>query len=180
MPTPATERPHEPSATRLVPLGPIEYRFAPSLPAIRLARHVLANWLELQPGVDVDGIDDLIVACSELVSNAVRHAVGDVVSLRVRADEDSVVLEIEDDGDGFAWPAWAMADVGDDDEHGRGLFIVEALTDEVEVVTSRGRTVVRCRKRRMFNRPGGGPGGADVGTLSARFRAEGHPTDSNR
>lgn len=179
MPTPATDHPHEPFDTRLALLGPIEYRFAPSLPAIRLARHILANWLELQPGVDVDGIDDLLVACSELVTNAVRHAVGDVVSLRVLADGDSVVLEIEDDGDGFAWPAWNIADVGDDDEHGRGLFIVEALTDEVEVVTSRGRTVVRCRKRRMFDRARG-RAEDDAGTLSARFRAEGHPTDSNR
>lgn len=160
-------------------LGPIEYRFAPSLPAIRLARHVLANWLELQPGVDVDAIDDLLVACSELVTNAVRHATGAnaEVCLRVLAAGDAIVLEIEDDGDGFAWPVGrVMADVLADDEHGRGLFIVESLTDDLEVVTSRGRTIVRCRKRAMLHQR---TTSADP-ELNARFRAESHPADSNR
>jgi anti-sigma regulatory factor (Ser/Thr protein kinase) len=169
--------PHLPSDD----VGPIEYRFGPSLLAIRLARHVLGNWLELLPGVDVDGIDDLLVACSELVTTAIRHATGanDQVSLRVPAVGDSVVLEVEDDGDGFAWPvAHGMADVVTDDENGRGLFIVEALTDELEVVASRGRTVVRCVKRGMLHHA---PSGDDAGdALSARFRAESHPADSNR
>jgi anti-sigma regulatory factor (Ser/Thr protein kinase) len=167
-------------------LGPIEYRFSPSLPAIRLARHVLANWLELQPGVHVDGIDDLLVACSELVTNAVRHATGrhDQVVLRVMATGDAVVLEIEDDGDGFAWPvSRVMADVLADDESGRGLFIVEALTDQVEVLVSQGRTVVRCLKRGMLHQPAADDTDLDAtesADLSARFRAESHPADSNR
>ena len=69
--------PPDPSEAEHRPaLGPITYTFSPTLPAIRLARHVLANWLELLPGVDVDGIDDLLIAGSELVTNAVRHATG--------------------------------------------------------------------------------------------------------
>jgi anti-sigma regulatory factor (Ser/Thr protein kinase) len=180
MPTPAPDASDDRSMTGL---GPIEYRFAPSLPAIRLARHVLSNWLELQPGVNVDGIDDLLVACSELVTNAVRHATGsnDQVALRVFAAGDSIVFEVEDDGDGFAWPvSKVMADVLADDENGRGLFIVEALTDDVEVVASRGRTIVRCLKRGMLNLGVAQTDAADADTLSARFRAESHPADSNR
>lgn len=160
-------------------LGPIEYRFAPSRRAIRLARHVLAGWLELQPGVDVDAIDDLLIACSELVTNAVDHATGPSASVLVRAriEGDAVCLEIEDDGDGFAWPVGrGMADVLGDDEHGRGLFIVEALTDVVEVVARRGRTIVRCSKHGVLRQPETSQDPA----LSARFRAEEHPGDSNR
>lgn len=160
-------------------LGPITYTFSPTLPAIRLARHVLANWLELLPGVDVDGIDDLLIAGSELVTNAVRHASGHsaAVSLRARTEGDAVVVEVEDDGDGFAWPvAHVMADVVVHDENGRGLFIVEALTDDLEVCAARGRTTVRCIKRGMLRHPPT----SDDPDLSARFRAESHPGDSNR
>lgn len=159
-------------------LGPITYTFSPTLPAIRLARHVLANWLELLPGVDIDGIDDLLIAGSELVTNAVRHAGGPpaVVTLRARTEGDAVVVEVEDGGDGFAWPvAHAMVDVVVHEENGRGLFIVEALTDDVEVSAGRGRTTVRCTKRGMLRHPPT----SDDPELSARFRAESHPGDTN-
>jgi serine/threonine-protein kinase RsbW len=161
-------------------MGPIEYRFPPVVAAIRLARHVLANWLEVQPGVDIDGIDDLLVVCSELCTNAVNHASGPAasVTMRVALAADAVVLEIEDDGTGFSWPSATrvMADVLHEEEHGRGLFIVEALTDHVEVATSRGRTIVRCTKAGMVRHAAP----ADDPTLSARFRAESHPTAVDR
>jgi hypothetical protein len=76
-----------------------------------------------------------------------------------------------------------MADVLADDESGRGLFIVEALTDDVEVLVSQGRTVVRCLKRGMLHQPAADDTDLDAtesADLSARFRAESHPTDSNR
>lgn len=160
------------------PIGPFEYRFAPTLGSVRLARHVLANWVELLPGVAVDAIDDLLIACSELVTNAVRH--GDcgsaTVSLRGAVDGDSVVLEVEDGGNGFAWPvAHGIEDVVVHDENGRGLFIVEALTDEMQVLATEGRTIVRCVKRGMLRRPET----SEDPALSARFRAESHPGDTN-
>lgn len=160
------------------PLGPFEYRFAPSLASVRLARHVLANWLELHPRIDVDALDDLLIACSELVTNAVRHADGPsaAVVLRGSVDGDAVVLEVEDDGSGFAWPlAHGIEDVVVHEENGRGLFIVEALTDEIQVLATSGRTVVRCTKRGVLrDHPA-----EDDGELSARFRALSHPGDGN-
>jgi len=160
------------------PLGPFEYRFAPTLGSVRLARHVFANWVELLPGVAVDAIDDLLIACSELVTNAVRHGecAAATVSLRGAVDGDSVVLEVEDGGNGFAWPvAHAIEDVVVHDENGRGLFIVEALTDEMQVLSSEGRTIVRCVKRGMLRQPET----SEDPALSARFRAESHPGDTN-
>lgn len=161
------------------PPGPFEYRFTPSLGGIRLTRHVLANWLALQPGVDVDAIDDLLLVCSELSTNAIAHASGaeGSVALRVRTEGDDLVLEMEDDGEGFAWPvAHVLADVLDDDEHGRGLFIVEALTDTLEVFARDGVTVVRCTKVGVL-----GPAGAGADpALSRRFRADRERVAGNR
>lgn len=151
-------------------LGPFEYRFAPSLDAVRLARHVLANWLELLPGVAVDAIDDLLIACSELVTNAVRHAECGTAAIIMRGSihGDGVVLEVEDGGDGFVWPvAHGIEDVVVHDENGRGLFIVEALTDDIQVLATEGRTIVRCTKDRMLRRPET----SEDPSLSARFRA---------
>ena len=160
------------------PLGPFEYRFAPSLTAVRLARHVLANWLEVHPRIDVDALDDLLIACSELVTNAVRHADGPsaAVVLRGSVDGDAVVLEVEDDGSGFAWPpVHGIEDVIVHHENGRGLFIVEALTDEIQVLATSGRTVVRCTKRGVLR----DHATRDDAGLSARFRAVSHPGDGN-
>lgn len=170
--------PDDAATEHLRELGPISYTFSPTLASIRLARHVLANWLELLPDVDVDGVDDLLIAASELVTNAVRHARGAaaVVTLRARSEGDAVIVEIEDDGDGFAWPvAHVLADVAAHDENWRGLFIVEALTDDLEVCNAPGRTIVRCTKRGLLRHA---PTSDDPG-LSARFRAESHPGDSN-
>ena len=160
--------------------GPFEYRFTRSLSNIRLARHALAGWLELQPGVDADAIDDLLVVCSELVTNAVLHAPGPeasatAIALRAETNGDSVVLEVEDPGGGFSWPvAHVMSDVRESEEHGRGLFIVEALTDRLGVVQGHGEdsgTVVRCVKFGVLGHHRASET-VDDHALSARFRAE--------
>ena len=154
--------------------GPFEYRFAPTSANIRLARHVLANWLEALPDADVDAIDDLLVVCSELVTNAIVHTddAGPQTTIRLRADTDgdSVVLEVEDPGSGFAWPvAHVMGDVLDSEEHGRGLFIVEALTDRLGVVPRDDRgTTVRCVKFGVLHHSAT----SRQPDLSARFRAD--------
>jgi anti-sigma regulatory factor (Ser/Thr protein kinase) len=162
------------------PPGPFEYRFAPDVGQIRLARHVLANWLEMQAGVDVDAIDDLLVACSELVTNAVIHAErGDVsnpIALRAHADGDSIVLEVDDQGGGFDWPVThLMSDVLEIEEHGRGLFIVEALTDRLGVIKSDDgkTTTVRCVKFGVLRHVPT----SEQPELSARFRSESQRTN---
>ena len=152
-------------------LGPFEYRFTPSRTFVRLARQVLGAWLERQPGVDVDGIDDLLVATSELCTNAVIHSSGAPASVALRAwiDCDEVVLQVEDDGDGFDLDEGDRTSVlpAIGAEHGRGLFIVAALTDAVEVRLVDGHTVVTCRKKAMIRQP------ADHvdHRLSTRFRS---------
>ncbi|HEX2849570.1 MAG TPA: ATP-binding protein [Acidimicrobiales bacterium] len=155
------------------PPAAFEYRFAPSTAAIRLARYALADWLAVQHHPSDDAVDDLLIACSELCTNAVLHAAtgGDIV-VRGSVDGDAVVLEVEDGGAGMAWPrTGSIADVVDDEEHGRGLFIVAALTDDLSMASDGPKTVVTCRREAVLSRPAT----ADHG-LSERFRAHPPPT----
>jgi len=165
---PHPPQPHTTMTTQTA-LGPFEYRFTPSLSFIRLARHALAGWLQAQPEIDVDGADDLLIACSELCTNAIESA-GPTGSVAMRAcvDGDAVMLEVEDDGDGGD-TEWRTAPHNQRDlhaEHGRGLFIVDRLTDSLDIEVGGGRTIVGCRKAGMLSHPGDT---SDAG-WSARFQ----------
>jgi serine/threonine-protein kinase RsbW len=128
--------------------GPFEYRFSPSSAAVPMSRHLLREWLACA-GAPTDAADDLLLAASELCTNAVRHASGAPNSAALRAwmdDSEAVVLEVEDDGPGFGWPASGVGEPDLGSQSGRGLFIVQNVTDEV-VVDGQGPTnVVRCRR----------------------------------
>jgi signal transduction histidine kinase len=82
---------------------------------------------------------DVVQAAREALSNALRHAHPQTVSLELRRDDDRVVLEVEDDGAGFD-PAVASS--------GRGLGNLraraEALGGKLEISSETGRgTAVR-------------------------------------
>lgn len=153
-------------------IGPFEYRFTPrSRIAIRVARNVVGQWLRAQPAVDLDGVDDLLVAVSELCTNAVQHATGGegCVAIRGRVCDDAIVIEVEDDGAGFTDPGPVAHDELDDEaERGRGLFIVRSLVDDIEFERLDGRMVVRICKDDML-RAGDEP--ADE-TLSHDFQRD--------
>jgi anti-sigma regulatory factor (Ser/Thr protein kinase) len=90
-------------------------REAPSI-----ARGSLVDWLgsALAP----EELDDAKLLTSELVSNAVLHGRGRIV-LRAQLDDDSVVVEVIDEGKGFEREVCRQEL---DDLHGRGLAIVDA------------------------------------------------------
>ena len=125
-------------------IGPFEYRFEASPKAVRLARQVLALWLREQP-VAPDRVHDLLVACSELCANALRHGGTERVTLGAKVEGDGVVMEVHDDGCGFT----LSAHQGEPDlsaEGGRGLHLVANLADHLEVRCEEGVTVVRVYK----------------------------------
>ncbi|MDQ1402921.1 MAG: hypothetical protein QOG03_1237 [Actinomycetota bacterium] len=141
-----------PAATSQHPLSPFEYRFTPTTAAVSLARHLLEDWLTRFP-VPRDETDDLLLVASELISNAVRHATGNTggAALRAWAEDADVIIEVEDDGGGpSAWPVPDDEPPPADLERGRGLFLVHALSDGVEMETHGPRTTVRCRKRAVL------------------------------
>ena len=141
-----------PVATDVHRLGPFEYRFTANPAAVPLARHLFTDWLEHQP-VDQEEVADLLLIASELCSNAVRHATDapGAAALRAWAEGDSIVVEAEDDG---AFPVEPLAAGLERPpvyaEQGRGLYLVDALADEVATRVEDGRTVVRCVRRAVL------------------------------
>lgn len=97
----------------------------PSSSAPRDARDALGEWLK-QSSCDGDQRDDLLLAISELVSNAVVHT-GSQSELLASFSEGRVRLEVHDSHS--APPIERTADDGDGGAGGWGLRLVGAVTD---------------------------------------------------
>ncbi|MGI5256990.1 ATP-binding protein [Streptomyces angustmyceticus] len=81
-------------------------------------------------------IDDITVCVSELVTNAVRHGspAGHLILVRVIVNEMLLRIEVHDAG---ASPPRLQAPA-DDDQAGRGLFLVDALADDWGIAAREG------------------------------------------
>jgi anti-sigma regulatory factor (Ser/Thr protein kinase) len=129
-------------------MAPFSHHFSPQAAAVPIARHLLHDWLRHVP-VEPDAIDALLLATSELTSNAVRHASGAPGSIHIDAwaEEDAIVVEVTDDGGSITWTEHDRNDVPDPEaEQGRGLFLVHELADEVTTRVEDGHSVVRIVK----------------------------------
>ncbi len=105
--------------------------FSPGPGAPRLARQwadpVLASW-------GVDGtMPDVVVAVSELMTNAITHGFGDV-RLRLLRLEDCVRIEVQDHGPGQVTLSLPPSDA----LGGRGMHIVAAMARDWGVSQHRG------------------------------------------
>lgn len=135
-------RPVEPVARVALP-EPFDERYPPEIASVTEARRGVAAWLELQ-GTPVPRVPDLLLAVTELVTNAVRSA-RSAVEVRAWLTSDAVMIEVTDDGPGFD-PDVARAGRGLDPlaDRGRGLFLVVALVDECTIESGAHGTIVRC------------------------------------
>ncbi|GAA2930131.1 hypothetical protein GCM10020221_27410 [Streptomyces thioluteus] len=120
--------------------------------SVPLARRLLVGAMETA-GVDPDTAYDLAVALSEACANAVEHGGDSSTAYRVtaRIDGDTCRIEVTDSGPGFTGPAplrerrrtarrlETRPPAPAHDEHGRGLFLIESLTDNVHVRNRPGR-----------------------------------------
>jgi len=121
--------------------------FARRLPAQsqRLAglRRELRGWLSAV-GASDDEVTDVLLACGEACANAVEHAYRDggggelTVEVALGSDRE-LWLRVADTGRWRPVPA-----PGD---RGRGLPLMRAVMDAVDVVRGRGGTVVTMRRR---------------------------------
>ncbi|MFF7240591.1 ATP-binding protein [Streptomyces collinus] len=129
--------PPGPHVTGDAPPGPTAAFELPALPpAVGTARRVVRDLLTVW-GVAETVRDDAALVLSELVTNALVHAAGEHVVCRVRSTADRVRLEIEDQNRGRALPFPRKP--GPDDQNGRGLFLVAALSDDWGVTLAPGR-----------------------------------------
>jgi len=98
----------------------------------RLALTSLARVRELSD----EELSDLKLALTEACTNAVQHAYasGDgVVEISYGLYPDRIVVEVSDNGDGFAPPEPSLIDDDLLTEGGLGIAIIRALSDELEI-----------------------------------------------
>ena len=119
------------------------------LTGLSTTRQALAGWLRTR-GVGEPVLADLVLAASEALANAAEHGAGRRADERVcltawiepgERAEDDVVLSVSDRG---RWRPTAAASA----ERGRGLKIISAMVDTVDVQSRAGTTVVLRRRVR--------------------------------
>lgn len=95
-------------------------------------------------GLDTDHADRFIVAVNEVVINALQHG-GGVAEVAIR-QESGVLVTVTDRGPGFNVDA-PVSLPPPDQEHGRGLWLVHRLCDDVTVDRGPGGTRIRLHAR---------------------------------
>lgn len=107
------------------------------LPALR---RLLADYGR-DLGEPRERVDELVLAASEVATNAIRHAGAAASEMAVWSDDDEIVCQIRDSGDWTSHPlaGWLPPDVGA--LSGWGLPIARQLSDAVEIAHGDGTTV---------------------------------------
>lgn len=85
--------------------------------------------------------DDIVLSVNEAVTNAIQHA-EDCDSIAIRASIESGLLTIDVTDTG----GWKEPQAVADDESGRGLILIRALIEHVEIRPSSGGTTVHLRQ----------------------------------
>ncbi|WP_431043168.1 ATP-binding protein [Streptomyces sp. P1-3] len=123
--------------------------------SVPLARRLLLGTMEAA-GVDPEISHDLSIALTEACANAVEHGgaagAGDDYRVTAFIDGDTCRIEVTDSGPGFPYAPPHLAPrpgfsspqpphqtAPAQAEHGRGLFLIEALTDHVRYRNRVGR-----------------------------------------
>lgn len=111
------------------------------LTVVRLAVSGVASRL----GASFEDVDDIKVAVSEACTNAIDHAFGDrecgegTIRIRCHPREGEIRIDVEDQGCGFDPAKADVVNDADPEKHGGlGLFLIQKLMDETEVVSRPG------------------------------------------
>jgi anti-sigma regulatory factor (Ser/Thr protein kinase) len=126
--------------------------FTTSLPAdpgaLSGLRAMVRAWLSTQ-GVPPETHDDIVLACDEACANAIEHAFGrgpgDAIRVDLRREDDDVVIAVTDVGTWRAGPPYV--------DRGRGIEIMRAVMDDVDIRSNDAGTVVTLRRRIPVGQP---------------------------
>ncbi|WP_063829478.1 ATP-binding protein [Streptomyces violens] len=112
----------------------------PGTPAAAAAarRRVVSDLRGWSVQFDAQSLDNVELVTSELITNAVQHAGGGPVAVSARLNGATLLIEVSDSSTEL--PSACFADM--DDEGGRGLFLVAALS--VDHGAERTPTGKRC------------------------------------
>jgi anti-sigma regulatory factor (Ser/Thr protein kinase) len=103
---------------------------------------------ELQGRAPDEAVSDLMLATSELVTNAFEHGSHWPVRLTVRSNHDEASITVMSSGDAGRLPElhdWTTARV--DRVSGRGLGIVREIADDIDVERSNGSVAITVHRR---------------------------------
>jgi anti-sigma regulatory factor (Ser/Thr protein kinase) len=120
-----------------IPSRSFGFTFSAVPMAVPMVRRTMQRYAE-RLGLDEDGRFALLTAAGEAIANAVEHAylgTPGLVRVSATASDDTLVVSVEDEG------KWKPAQRRD--ERGRGLPLMRALMDAVEIRTHQARTEVR-------------------------------------
>jgi serine phosphatase RsbU (regulator of sigma subunit)/anti-sigma regulatory factor (Ser/Thr protein kinase) len=127
-------------AARLVPLDERLVTHWPAQPeSLSALRHLLRRWLRLH-GADDDETYDITVACQEACANAIEHAYApgeEAFGVEAVAEGRTIEITVRDRG---RWRRPRGA------HRGRGMPIMEAMVDSVDVQRTADGTVVVLRR----------------------------------
>lgn len=115
-----------PAATKAPPQTSraFDLAFASAPALVRQARRTTREFLRLW-NVNGELAENIVLAVSELVTNAIEHGTGDV-GLRIQYPDGELQIEVTDDN---PTPA-TLRPADDEDLSGRGLFLIAVLARE--------------------------------------------------
>jgi anti-sigma regulatory factor (Ser/Thr protein kinase) len=115
----------------------------PTAEMLSSVRHTVLDWLA-GAGYRGEGAHDVLVVVSELVTNGVIHDGGDDIELYLTKDDNGISIEVVTIGQKSVREARQFRGVTGMAESGRGLIVVDALTDVLSIEDNRGRHHVIC------------------------------------
>jgi serine/threonine-protein kinase RsbW len=105
-----------------------------------------------QAGFTPQAREEISLAVTEAVSNAIRYGSpageADQVEVHVRLEEPRLVITVRDHGPPFQPPPPSCPDPASFAEHGRGLFLMHQLMDEVQFGWDDGTVVKMIKEKR--------------------------------
>jgi anti-sigma regulatory factor (Ser/Thr protein kinase) len=97
-------------------------------------------------GGDRATVHDLELVTSELATNVIDHTAATTITVTIERTADAWILQVDDVAHPFV-PADVVVLPAISQPAGRGLFVVKALVDELEVVETSTSRALRCRRR---------------------------------
>jgi PAS domain S-box-containing protein len=125
-----------------VDAGPLHLEVSTDPTLLREVRHNLASWLR-RGGASERDVEVAQMACHEACSNAIEHGLGfgaGVFTIDARIENGKVVVEVHDGG------RWVERTDGGVAHRGRGIALMKALMDDVELTHGDGGTRVRMER----------------------------------
>jgi len=88
----------------------------------------------------------MVEACNNAIKHTDAHAKWQPVAVEVRIEPAQIEMRIIDHGPGFEWPQTAELP-RPEEESGRGVFLIRALTDDAAYLRQPDKNVLVLRKK---------------------------------